>query len=58
MEEGFEFAKGFVGLALTELQSLRGNIRETNEIRFRILVSILPVYIIRWLLFYPLCDAF
>jgi uncharacterized protein (UPF0332 family) len=29
MEEGFEFAKGFVGLALTELKSLKGNIRES-----------------------------
>jgi len=29
MEEGFEFAKGFVNLALTELKSLKGNIRES-----------------------------
>jgi uncharacterized protein (UPF0332 family) len=29
MEEGFEFAKGFVNLALTELRSLKGNIRES-----------------------------
>ncbi|MEW6417201.1 MAG: HEPN domain-containing protein [Nitrospirota bacterium] len=29
MEEGFEFAKGFVDLALTELKSLKGNIRES-----------------------------
>jgi uncharacterized protein (UPF0332 family) len=29
MEEGFELAKGFVGLALTELKSLKGNIRES-----------------------------
>jgi len=28
MEEGFEFAKGFVNLALTELRSLKGNVRE------------------------------
>jgi uncharacterized protein (UPF0332 family) len=29
MEEGLEFAKGFVELALTELKSLKGNIRES-----------------------------
>jgi uncharacterized protein len=29
MEEGLEFVKGFVNLALTELRSLKGNIRES-----------------------------
>lgn len=29
MEEGFELAKGFVDLALTELKSLKGNIKES-----------------------------
>ncbi|NWF51632.1 MAG: HEPN domain-containing protein [Nitrospirae bacterium] len=29
MEERFEFAKGFVDLALTELKSLKGNVRES-----------------------------
>ena len=29
MEEGLELAKGFVDLALTELKSFKGNIRES-----------------------------
>jgi len=30
MEEGFEFAKGFVGLALTELKSLREYVKQSS----------------------------